>query len=211
MTAPGKECWDEVAQEFDVFYNEEKDALRRAISKVFRKGMTERVQLTLQECKNINGKRILDIGCGTGRTAAQLAKRGATVVGIDFSVSTIGTAKLMVEKEGLSNRCTFIRDDFAKHTFNEKFDISLALEFFDYTKDSAFYLKKMRTVTREKCIMSFPAKFAFQVPIRMIWLHSRKRPAYFYTKKELKRLLSPHFSRYKIKNISAGYHCVAFV
>lgn len=206
-----KEYWDEVAQEFDTFYREEKDALRRAIDKIFRKAMTERFLLTLQECKNVEGKRVLDVGCGTGRMAVQLAKRGAYVVGIDISQHMLEIAKSIVEKEGFQNKCTFIQDDFAKHVFNEKFDISLALGFFDYTKDAAFHVKKMRSLTAEKCMMSFPAKFAFQVPLRMIWLRWRNIPVYFYTKKELKRLLSPNFARYHIKNISAVYFCVAFV
>lgn len=211
MSDPDKAYWDEVVQEFDTYYREEKAALRWAIDKIFRKAVTERFSLTLQECKNVKEKRILDIGCGTGRMAVQMAKRGAHVVGIDISQNMLDMAKSIAEKEGLQDQCTFIRDDFANHTFNEKFDVSLALGFFDYTKDAAFHLKKIRSLTTEKCVMSFPAKFAFQVPLRMIWLKSRNIPVYFYTKKELKRLLSPHFSHYKIKNLSAGYHCVAFV
>lgn len=211
MSDSEKEYWDEAAKEFDTVYREEKDALRRAVDKVFRKGTAERFQLTLQECKNVNGRRILDIGCGTGRMTVQLAKRGAQVVGIDFSQKMIDMAKLLVEKEGLQDRCAFLRDDFSKHLFKEKFDISLALGAFDSTKDPAFHLKKMRSLTTEKCIMSFPSKFAFGVPLRFIWLRSRNCPIYFYTKKELKRLLSPHFSRYRIKNISARYFCVASV
>ena len=73
---------DEVAQEFDLYYRGERDALRRAIDKIFRKAMTERIDLTLEECKNISGKKVLDVGCGTGRMAVQLAKQGAQLVGI---------------------------------------------------------------------------------------------------------------------------------
>lgn len=203
--------WDKVAQEFDMYYEEEKDALRRAIDKIFRKGMKERYDLTLQECKNVSGKKILDIGCGTGRVAIELAKRGARVVGIDFSRNMLDIATKMAKKHGVADRCTFILDDFGKRVFNEKFDISLALGLFDYTEDPTFYIKKVRSVTSEKCIASFPAKFAFQVPLRMIWLRSRNLPVYFYTKGQLKRLFTPHFARYRIKNISAGYLCIASV
>lgn len=211
MTAPEKEYWDQVAQEFDTFYREEKAALGRAIDKIFRKAIAERSNLTLQECKSINGKKVIDIGCGTGRLAIQLAKRGAYVVGIDPSQNSLDMASLMAEKEQLQKSCMFIQGDFEKHIFNEKFDISLALGFFDHAKDPALSIKKIRSVTTQKCIMSFPAKFAFQVPLRMIWLRSRNIPVYFYTKKKLKRLFEQHFTRYKFKNISAGYFCVASV
>lgn len=200
-----------MAQDFQTSYEKEKDALRRAIDKVFRRAVSERQHLTLQECRNIKGKKILDIGCGTGRIAVQLAKRGAYVVGVDSSGSMIQQASILAEKEGLRSNCLFIQDDLAKHVFDEKFDISVALGFFDYVRDPELHIKKMRLITKEKCIMSFSAKFAFQVPLRIIWVHSRSSPVYFYTKKELKRLFSPHFSHYRIKNISAGYHCVGVV
>lgn len=208
MTAQEREHWEQVAQELDTYYREEKDALRRAIDKVFRKAMTEKFHLTLQECKNIKGKKILDIGCGTGHISVRLAEKGAYVMGVDFSQDMIDRANAIAKEKGLFDNCVFIKDDFAKHVFNEKFDVSVALGFFDYAKDPGFTIKKMTSVTREKCIMSFSAKFAFQVPLRMIWLRSRNRPIYLYTKNELKRLFSPHFSHYKIKNISAGYYCV---
>ena len=209
--ASEKEYWDEVAQEFDSFYHEEKAALKRAIDKIFRKAMTARFQLTLEECKNVEGKKILDVGCGSGRMAVDLAKRGAKVTGIDFSKKMIDMAKAMAEKEGVSSNCKFIQDDFATYKFKEKFDISIAMGFFDYTKDAVPLVQKLRALTKEKSLTSFPAKFAFQVPLRMIWLRSRNCPVYFYTKNELKRLFAPHFSHYKIKNISAVYFCVSSV
>jgi SAM-dependent methyltransferase len=41
----------------------------------------------------LNGERILDIGCGTGDLAAELARLGAEVTGIDFSESMIEQAR----------------------------------------------------------------------------------------------------------------------
>ncbi len=207
----GQEYSTEITQEFETTYTKEKDALRRAVDKIFRKGMKERYDLAIQECKSVNGKKILDLGCDTGYLSIELAKRGAQVVGINSSLKAIGATRQIAERERLPNRCALIQDDFAKHLFNEKFDISLALGFFDHAKDPAFYLKKIKALTTEKCIMSFPSKLAFQVPLRMIWLRSRNLPVYFYTKSELKGILSQQFPHFKIKNISAGYFCVASV
>ncbi len=202
MQDPTREHWNGIAQEFDTFYKKEKDALRRAVDKIFRKGITERVSLTLQECKNVKGKRILDIGCGLEHAATELTKRGAEVVGISSTVNITTLAK---------EAYVLICDDFLGYAFDESFDISIALGFFDHAGNPNPYLKKMKLLTREKCIMSFPSQFAFQVPIRMIWLRSKKCPAYFYTKKKIKRLFHPIFPRFKIRSISAGYHCVACV
>jgi SAM-dependent methyltransferase len=39
------------------------------------------------------GERILDVGCGTGHQAAELATRGCSVVGVDFDPSMLGAAQ----------------------------------------------------------------------------------------------------------------------
>ncbi|MEM1034060.1 MAG: class I SAM-dependent methyltransferase [Myxococcota bacterium] len=43
---------------------------------------------------DVSGLRIADIGCGTGRTAAHLGRRGARVTGFDFSPKSVAAAAL---------------------------------------------------------------------------------------------------------------------
>ncbi len=88
-------------------------------------------QGTLGECdfieKEIAGRktaRILDIGCGTGRHAIELARRGHTVVGVDLSESQLQRAR---EKacEGLP--LTFQRQDARELSFSREFDLAIML------------------------------------------------------------------------------------
>lgn len=208
MEASTEEHWEQTAQELSTFYKKERSVLRRAVEKIFNKGQAERIELTLRNCKNVRGKKILDIGFGLGQASGELIKREAEVIGISSAPNKSTFAMSKHEIEGIY---VVICDPFFNHVFDEDFDISIALGLFDYVQNPLPYLKKMKLLTREKCIMSFSSKFAFQVPIRILWPRSRKCPVYFYTKKEIKRLLSPIFFRFKIKNISAGYHCVASV
>jgi SAM-dependent methyltransferase len=52
------------------------------------------------------GKHILDVGCGSGQNAVQLAKLGATVTGIDLSSKEIEIAQRRAQINGVSDRVT---------------------------------------------------------------------------------------------------------
>ena len=49
--------------------------------------------LVQQACGNVQGHRVLDMGCGTGRHALWLAQAGADVTGIDFSEAMLAKAR----------------------------------------------------------------------------------------------------------------------
>ncbi len=49
--------------------------------------------LVQQACGNVQGHRVLDMGCGTGRHALWLAQAGADVTGIYFSEAMLAKAR----------------------------------------------------------------------------------------------------------------------
>lgn len=62
------------------------------------------------------GERILDLGCGTGQLTAQIAERGAEVIGIDSSVSMIAQARQNFPK------LNFVLADARDFHFDAPFD-----------------------------------------------------------------------------------------
>jgi len=66
-------------------------------------------------------KSILDIGCGTGRHAIELAKRAYRVTGIDLSAAQIRKAQENSQKEQVDVR--FIIADARYLTFKKEFDL----------------------------------------------------------------------------------------
>ncbi len=55
----------------------------------------------------LQGKRVLDYGCGTGDLACELALCGAEVTGFDLSPESIAKAQRRAELHGLSERTSF--------------------------------------------------------------------------------------------------------
>ncbi|MBE1554643.1 class I SAM-dependent DNA methyltransferase [Sporosarcina limicola] len=55
------------------------------------------VELLDMAASGISGKRVLDIGCGTGLLSAKLAKQGADVTGIDLSTAMLEVAEQRVK------------------------------------------------------------------------------------------------------------------
>jgi ubiquinone/menaquinone biosynthesis C-methylase UbiE len=185
-----KNYFEDIAQEFDNIYDNEGTSITKITNKLFRKSLYERMPISLGECGDIKDKTIIDIGCGSGRLCYLLAKENASkVVGVDYSQKMIDIAKKFVKKKDLEEKIQFeCVDFFAKYETKEKFDISIALGVFDYLQNPEKFLDKMKMVTKEKIIVSYPAKYAFQAPIRKVWLYSRKCPVFFYTEPQLQRI-----------------------
>ncbi|MBL8087088.1 MAG: methyltransferase domain-containing protein [Chthonomonas sp.] len=68
----------------------------------FTKNTLVEVQFLLDHMNLAPGARILDVGCGTGRHAIELARRGFSVVGVDFSGQMLFEAKRNAESAGVN-------------------------------------------------------------------------------------------------------------
>ena len=69
--------------------------------------------------------RILDIGCGTGRHAIELAKRGYRVTGVDISSGMLSEAEKAAEKAGVF--VEWIHADATRFRSSRRFDAAICL------------------------------------------------------------------------------------
>ena len=99
--------FDEIANEFDNIYDNEGSYLTKVTNKLFRQSLYERVPITLKECGKIKNKKILDIGCGSGRLCFLLGKEGADVIGIDYSQNMIALANKFLSTKKIKGKIKF--------------------------------------------------------------------------------------------------------
>lgn len=71
---------------------------------------------------------VLDVTCGPGLYAVELARRGAQVEGVDFGPAAVAYARDLARAEGVAGRCNFVEADVRGHDFGrERFDAALLL------------------------------------------------------------------------------------
>ncbi len=93
---------------------------------------------------------VLDIGCGWGGMAIEIAKStGAKVKGITLSENQFKTASERAQKEGLSDRVTFKLQDYRNE--NDKYDRIVSVGMFEHVGVKYFntYLKKANDILKD--------------------------------------------------------------
>lgn len=198
--------FDEYASDFDSIYGQNRTLPQKMIDTFFRKSMRLRFEKSLEFCQPLDGRTILDIGCGPGHYCIALAEQGAKkVVGIDFSKDMIEIAKKRAASMGLLERCEFFVQDFFEFSSSDRFDYIVIMGVMDYIEDPESFIKKVGALSPQKVCFSFPADggiLSLQRKIR----YRKRCPLYMYTFKEIERLLCKLFDgRYDIEKIERDF------
>jgi 2-polyprenyl-3-methyl-5-hydroxy-6-metoxy-1,4-benzoquinol methylase len=94
-------------------------------SEIFTQGTIGECDFIEKELNFDKSLKILDVGCGTGRHAIELTKRGYYVTGIDLSESQIKKAKEKAEMNHLE--IEFLKHDARNLPFDKDFDVAIML------------------------------------------------------------------------------------
>lgn len=91
----------------------------------FTQGTKGEVDFIEQEIGFDKTRRILDIGCGTGRHAVELAVRGYNVTGVDLSQGQLNRAKEKAKQAKVT--VNFFQADARRLDFNNEFDLVMII------------------------------------------------------------------------------------
>lgn len=104
-------------------------------------------RLVLELVGAVQGRRVLDVGCGDGDLAIELSKRGAHVAGVDSSSVMIDAAKKLAERHRVNAEfrvATAQRLPFPP----DQFDIVVAVTILCFVEDAMPVFREMARVLR---------------------------------------------------------------
>lgn len=110
-----KQWYEELFENYAQGYDREK----------FTQGTLQEVDFIEHEIGFDRSLRVLDVGCGTGRHAIELARRGYTVTGVDLSHSLLDRARQKAMQAGVSP--TFLQHDARALPYTAEFDVALLI------------------------------------------------------------------------------------
>ena len=178
------------AESFDAIYRLERSPFWRYVNTTLRKAVFERYEITFQQAGDVTGKKVLDVGCGSGVYSVDFARRGAArVVGVDFSGNMLKIARQEAAQHGVADRCEFVLADFMELDLDEWFDVSVAMGVFDYVPEQVPFLRKMAELTTGKLIVAFPGRSLLREPARRLrYRLTGKGEIYLYDREDVEHI-----------------------
>ena len=210
-----RDHFHEDAERFDAIYGEKKSLFHRFIDNYWRGVVQKRLELNVEKLAPLAGKKILDVGCGSGRFCIAFAQSGATkVIGIDFAPAMIEIAKKLANEAGVGDVCEFIVGGFpdAIDEREAPFDACTGNGFFDYIEHPVPIITRMRELTRGKLILSFPKAVEWRVPVRRVRFWLKGTPLFLYREAQVRDILAQSgVTNYEFIHLDRDYLVVANV
>lgn len=189
MDTSGK-FFDGFADTFDTFYDGKRRPVMQWIDKHFRSDMFIRFELAFSLLGDIKGKRLLDVGCGSGPYVAEALRKGAAhVTGLDPAPRMLELTRERVERMGKLAQVDLIEGYFPDTLPKETFDHAIVMGVLDYVEKPVAFIKALNECVTDKASISFPSTHWFRTPFRKVRYRIRKCPVYFYTTESIERIM----------------------
>jgi SAM-dependent methyltransferase len=132
-----------------------RDRFHRLINRLFRR-KTFQLRTGIVEgllaAHGVAGKRVLDLGSGSGEVSLVAARLGASVTGLDIVPAMVEIARREAERQGVAERVTFQVHDVVTQPVPAT-DVAMMIGVIEYYSDLAPILGKVCASTRELLII----------------------------------------------------------
>jgi len=128
--------FDAIADKYDRWYESAKGAMYDRL---------EKKTISHYLPSSAKGKRLLEVGCGTGHWTQFFSEYGFEVTGVDVSERTIDIAK----SKNISNASFQIADGHSLPFPNETFDVTAAITTLEFVRDAESVVEEMVRCTHK--------------------------------------------------------------
>ena len=141
---------------------------------------------------HLEGKTVLDCGCGTGAFLARLVPYGPKkLIGVDIARPAIEIAQRVAEARGVGDRMEFVCADLRndQHIINEA-DVVTGIGFMDYLTPEELR-NFSRALAGRTFLISFPERvLTVRTLLHRVYLMLARCPgSYLYSRLEMDRIL----------------------
>lgn len=102
----------------------------------------------IDERASLKGKTVVDIGCGGGILAESMARRGATVTGIDLGETPLSVARLHALDSGVQVNYRKISAEDLAAEMPEQFDVVTCMEMLEHVPDPSSVIKACASLVK---------------------------------------------------------------
>lgn len=204
--------FDSYSADFNALYGSRKTALSSLIDRTFRKSMRLRFERSVEGCMPVEGRSVLDVGCGPGHYSVRLATQGASsCFGLDFAESMVHLAQENAVNSRVGERCEFVCGDFSQYAFDRQFDYAIVMGFMDYIEKPEPVIDKVLSLARRKAFFSFPSAGGFLAWQRKM-RYKKRCSLFLYRETDLEVLFSRKKGmRFEIERISRDFFVTAYL
>jgi len=132
-----------------------------------------------QHLGGLAGKNILEVGCGRGATLLEFARRGANVVGLDYSAEALSVCRALEKKCDLTGHATFVNGDAGELPFpSDSFDFVFSVGLIEHFPDPVRLIAEQKRVTRTGgfVLVQVPQKYSIYTLVKQTMIGLGKWP-----------------------------------
>jgi 2-polyprenyl-3-methyl-5-hydroxy-6-metoxy-1,4-benzoquinol methylase len=182
-TERARSYFDALAPEYDrAFALTGRDPLTAFVNRFFR-GRTFARRMRLLESLfgrlGMTGRKVLDLGCGSGQVSLLAASMGASVEGIDIAPSMLAIARESAQRAGLQDRVLFGEGDIALVPLREA-DIVLLVGVVEYYRDFAPVVRRAAAAARKYLVIAHTSRVFYRMLFRHVLFRLARANVYFH-------------------------------
>lgn len=175
--------FDKLAPEYDrAFRLQGRDPLNAVVNRLFR-GPTFVRRMALLESVfaeiGLQGKSVLDLGCGSGQVSLLAASMGAQVHGIDLAPRMLALAREAAARSGLTGRVRFEEGDVSEDPLPAA-DVTLLVGVIEYQRDFAALIRRAAAATRRTLVVVHTTRVFHRMVLRKLMAQLQGLNLYYH-------------------------------